>query len=108
MSIRPVDFNGMIQNTVEVSNTRVAEEQRPAVQQEFMSMATQQEAEVTTTVVHEHSNVAEEEASSEGGDGHGYEGNRGRRRSAKNDSKEKLKDGSVRVKTGHPSFNMTI
>ena len=73
MDIRPIDFNGMIQNTVEVSNTRVAEEQRPAVQQEFMSMATQQEAEVTNT-----------------------------------GSKEKLKDGSVRVKTGHPSFHMTI
>ena len=108
MDIRPIDFNGMMQNTVEVSNNRVAEEQRPAVQQEFMSMATQQESEVTTTVVHEHSNVAEEEASSEGGDGHGYEGNRGRRRGQKEVKKEKMGDGSVRIKTGHPSFNITV
>ncbi len=108
MDVRPIDFNGMIQNTVEVGNSRAAEEQRPAVQQEFMNISTQQEAEVTTTVVHENSNVAEEEASSEGGDGHGYEGNRGRRPGQVKKAKEKMSDGSVRIKTGHPSFNMTV
>ncbi len=108
MDVRPIDFNGMIQNTVEVSNHRVAEEQRPAVQQEFMSFETQAESEVTTTVVHENSNAAEEEASSEGGDGHGYQGNRGRRPGSKEKTHEKMGDGSVRIKTGHPSFNMTV
>ena len=108
MDVRPIDLNGMIQNTVEVSNTRAVEEQRPMAQQEFVTMETNREAEVTTTVVHENANAAEEEAASEGGDGHGYEGNRGRRPGSAKKSKEKMGDGSVRIKSTHPSFNMTV
>ena len=107
MDVRPIDFNGMIQNTVEVGNARAAEDQRPMIQQEFVTMETNREAEVTTTVVHQNSNAAEGEAASEGGDGHGYEGNRGRRPGAKK-STEKKSDGSVRIKSKHPSFNMTV
>ena len=108
MDVRPIDFNGMIQNTVEVGNTRAAEDQRPMVQQEFVTMESNREAEVTTTVVHENSNAAEEEAASEGGDGHGYEGNRGRRPGTKKAAAEKKGDGSVRIKPAHPTFNMTV
>ncbi len=108
MDVRPIDLNGMIQNTVEVSNNRAAQEQKPALQQELMSTQTRQESEVTTTVVHENSNAAEGEAASEGGDGHGYEGNRGRRPGQKKSTTEKKGDGSFRVKSGHPSFDMTI
>ena len=108
MDVRPIDFNGMIQNTVEVSNVRATEEQRPMVQQEFVTMETNREAEVTTTVVHENSNAAEEEAETSGGDGHGYEGNRGRRPGAAKKSQKKKGDGSVRIKPAHPTFNMTV
>ena len=108
MDVRPIDFNGMIQNSVEVANNRSAEEQRPMVQQQFVTIESNREAEVTTTVVHQNSNAAEEEAASEGGDGHGYEGNRGRRPGQAKKTKEKMGDGSVRIKSAHPSFNMTI
>ena len=109
MDVRPIDLNGMIQNTIEVSNTRAVQDQKPMIQQEFTAMETTREAEVTTTVVHENANAAEGEAASEGGDGHGYEGNRGRRRGAQASSKkQKMGDGSVRIKTGHQSFNMTV
>ncbi len=105
--LRPIDMNGMIQNTIEISNVRSAEEARPEIQQQFATYETEREAEVTTTVVHENSNAAEEEATSEGGDGHGYQGNRGRKKVI-NKKQEKKGDGTVRIKTGHPSFNMTV
>ena len=108
MDVRPIDMNGMIQNTIEISNNRAAEDQRPVAQQQFMNIEMQAEQEVTTTKVHQNSNAAEEEAASEGGDGHGYEGNRGRKKGSPKKSNEKMGDGFVRIKTGHPSFNITI
>ncbi len=108
MDVRPIDMNGMIQNTIEIGNNRAAEDQRPVVQQQFMNIEMQAEQEVSTTKVHQNSNAAEEEAASEGGDGHGYEGNRGRKQGKPSGSKEKMGDGTVRIKTGHPSFNITI
>ena len=48
MSIRPVDFNGMIQNTQGVTNQKVAEDQKPIVNQENLSVHLQQEAQEKT------------------------------------------------------------
>ena len=107
MSIRPIDFNGMVQNTTELSTTKSQEDQRPVVQQDFVATEIKQESEVSTTTIHEQDNVAENDTDAEGGDGTGYQGNR-HRKHEKNDKKEKMGDGFVKVKSKHPSFNMTV
>ena len=99
MSIRPIDFNGMVQNTSELSVTHGQEEQKPVVQQEFVTVEIKQQAETSTTTVTKQDNVAENDS--------GYQGNRNRK-GEKKSPKEKMPDGSVRVKSDHPSFNMTV
>ena len=37
MSISPINFNGMIQNTNEISNTKANEDQKPMLQQEVLT-----------------------------------------------------------------------
>ena len=106
LSIRPIDFNGMIQNTQEVGSTRAQEEHRPLVQQETAMQTAQQEVEVSVTQVHEQGDAAaESELDADNGNGSGYQGNRRRKRSKK---KAKVSDGSVSVKNGHASFDMKI
>jgi hypothetical protein len=107
MSIRPIDFNGMVQNTSELSVTHGQEEQKPVVQQEFVAVEIKHQAETSTTTVKEQENVAENESDAEGGDGTGYQGNRNRKGN-KSSKKEKMSDGSVRVKSSHPSFDMSV
>ena len=46
MSIRPVDFSGMIQNSQEVGALRQAENQRPAVEQQTMQINADQQLEI--------------------------------------------------------------
>lgn len=107
MTIRPVDFNGMIQNTQEVGNVRNQEEHRPLVQQEVTAMNSQQEAEVSVSQVHEQGDSAAESAlDAEGGNGSGYNASRTKKRPKK--KKEKVSDGLVKVKTGHMSFDTKI
>ncbi len=107
MTIRPVDFNGMIQNTQEVGNTRSQEEHRPLVQQEVTAQTAQQEAEVSVTQVHEQADSAAEGAlDADGGSGTGYSATR--RNKTPKKKKEKVSDGSVKIKTGHMSFDIKI
>ena len=46
MSIRPVDFNGMMQNQQNISNVKQNEDQKPVLQQQqaFATVAKQEEA----------------------------------------------------------------
>ena len=106
MSVRPIDFNGMVQNTTELSNNKVNEDQKPLVQQNVVSIEIQQEAEVSTTTIHEQENIEENDTDAEGGDGTGYQGNHGRKGSPR--KKEKMGDGTVKVKSDHPHFNMSV
>ena len=106
MSVRPIDFNGMVQNTSELANTRVNEEQKPLIQQDVVSVEIQQESEVSTTTIHEQSNIEENDTDAEGGDGTGYQGNRQRKQNAR--KKDKMGDGTVKVKSDHPHFNMSV
>lgn len=107
MSIRPIDFNGMVQNTSELSTTKAQDDAKPLVQQDFATTEMKQEAEAVTTTVQEHDNVAENDSDAEGGDGTGYEGNKNRKKNPKKKT-EKMGDGSVKVKSKHPSFNITV
>lgn len=107
MSIRPIDFNGMVQNTSELSTTKAQEDQKPVVLQDYVSTEIKQESEVSTTTIHEQDNVAENDSDADGGDGTGYQGNQ-RRKQNEHKKKERMGDGSVKVKPKHPSFNMTV
>jgi len=106
MSIRPIDFNGMIQNTTEVSASKSSEQQKPVVQQEFASNAVKEGVDLNM-----HSVKNKEEAANHpfdfegGGQGDTYQANRNKK---KKKEKEKVSDGSVRLKNDHGSFDMKI
>ena len=107
MSIRPIDFNGMVQNSSELSTTKAQEDHKPLIQQEFATTEMKQEAEVSTTTIREQDNVAENDTDADGGDGTGYKGNQNRKNQPKKKT-EKMGDGSVKVKSKHPHFNMSV
>jgi len=107
VSIRPVEFNGMIQNTQEVGNAKTQEDQKPVVQQENTTITLQHEAEQSTHQVQNKDNPSESEHDlmDREGDGRGYEGNQKRREKKKSEPKG---DGKVTVKNGHGSFDFKI
>ena len=107
MSIRPIDFNGMIQNTQGLSHTQAHEENRPLVQQELVQDAITEEVEVSATQVQEQDDASAESAldADREAQGGSY---RGRRRKKNPKKKEKVSDGSVSVKKSHASFDMKI
>ena len=88
MSIRPVDFNGMIQNTHEVASTKANEDNKANLQQQNVQV-----------------NVMHEEQKDGDGDGRGYDA-KGRKKTKK--KKQLDNDGVVRIKTGQPSFDIKI
>ena len=45
MSISPINFNGMIQNTNEISHTKANEDQKPLTQQDFLTGAVEKKVE---------------------------------------------------------------
>ncbi|MBQ9631865.1 MAG: hypothetical protein IJV04_02975 [Lachnospiraceae bacterium] len=106
MSIRPIDLNGMIQNTQSLSNTHAAEEHRPLVQQEFAQETVNAEVEVAATQVQEQEDSSES-ALNPDREGAGSE-YRGKKRSKNPKKKEKVPDGSVSVKKKHASFDIKI
>ncbi len=106
MSIRPIDFSGMLQNSQEVGNTRSQQEHRPVIEQNVITETSEQEVELSATRVQEQENSAQSEMDTDGGNGSGYQGNKKRSRS--HQKKEKISDGTVKVKVGHPSFDTRI
>ena len=112
MIIRPVEFNGMIQNTAEVSQNKVADDQQPLVQQQNISQFSEQAAEVKLHQVNGKENAAENNAKVDenGSVGNGtYEGNGGDREKKEKKQHEFFEsDGSVKVKNEHGSFDIKI
>lgn len=108
MSIRPVDFNGMIQNTTEASASKTQEDQKPVVQQEVASVTISKEAQQQTTSVHQKATGDQEryELSDDESSGNQYSGNRREKREKKDE--EFQSDGSVTVKNEHGSFDIKI
>lgn len=112
MVIRPVDFNGMIQNTEAVSQNKVADDQQPLVQQQNMTAFSEQAVDVKLHQVNGQDNAAENKAKvdEDGSGGNGtYEGN-----ANEHDKKDKKQheffesDGSVKVKNPHGSFDIKV
>ncbi len=58
MSIRPVDFNGMIQRTQDVGNIKQQEDSKPAVQQQNIEISQEKQEE---SLAHKVQNTEEKE-----------------------------------------------
>ena len=108
MSVRPIDFNGMMQNTQEVSVTRTHEEQRPLIQQEIGTIVQENEIEESTRQVHEQDDTGSETAlDPDSENSAGYQ--QRKKKGSKNKKKRaRVSDGSVSVKGAHKSFEITI
>ncbi len=109
MSISPINFNGMIQNTNEVSNTKVNEDQKSSLQQANLTVEVEKKQEQLQKQVNNVSNTQKKDNNYDReGNGKGYEGNKQRKKSPKLKAEQPLKgDGKVSEKTG-PSFDMRI
>ncbi len=107
MSINPITFNGMLQNTGEVSHTRASEEAKPAVNQENITVAIEQHAQESTHQVSQAYASDEEGALDANASGGGAAGS-GRRKKKKKKEDRFESDGRVILKDGRSSFNITI
>lgn len=109
MAVRPVEFQGMIQNTQELSSLRSNEQQRPLIQQENAATANQQAVETSNQQVGESEQSGENKFDpSRGGDGTGYAGNRGGKKDGEKKKAAAKPEGVVRIKNGHKSFEVTV
>ncbi len=103
MSVRPIDFNGMIQSNQDVSNIKTREDHQGAVVSENAVVTTEQKVEQHANSVTEQDNVGEDGYDG-GGNGASYSG------SGQNKKKKKKyeTDGEVRPKGMSGGFNITI
>lgn len=96
MSVHPVHFNGMIQNTQDVSTIRHQEDQKPAVEQQNIQIQKEQREQSQAQGVQKKEDAdnqqkkfdAKEKGSNE------YESQRRKKR----EKRENLPDGSVKLK----------
>ncbi len=109
MSISPINFNGMIQNTNEVSHAKANEDQKPTLQQENLTLAVEKQQEQQSKQVNDtYKADKENERYDREGNGKGYQGNKGKRKPApKLKEGQKLPDGSVSEKHT-TSFDMRV
>lgn len=106
MLVRPVDFNGMIQNANSVSSHENNNNTRSELQQSMITEKTDINNQDTLTKVHTDIDTAKEEfVPDRDGDGTGYDG--GRRRKKKNEDK-KSNPGRVIKKGEAGSFDVKI
>lgn len=111
MSVRPIQFNGMIQNTHEVASTRTQENNKGEMQQVNASVEmTRQDEQKATTVKSKDDADGSEYTFDREGDGKGYEGNKKKKEENKDGkvAKTTSKDGAVFVKHAVSSFSTTI
>lgn len=106
MSIRPIDLNGMIQNTQEVSQNRSNEEHRPMVQQDFVAIETANEVQIAAEQVHEFDNATDN--GMDAANGNGGTGYSRKEQERKKKKKKTVSDGRVRVKNMPQSFDVTV
>lgn len=112
MAVRPVEFQGMIQNTHEPALQRKEEQQRPLNQQMQAAQENTRQTELSRTQISGSEESERDKFDPErGGDGTGYAGNRGKKKEDKEKEKEKkgpIGDGVVRIKNKPGSFSVSI
>lgn len=109
MSISPINFNGMIQNTNEISHTKANEDQKPILQQEVLTDTVEKQQEQQAHQVNDTYNAKRAEESYEReGNGKGYKGNKKHKQPPKDKKEQQLEsDGTITEKPA-PSFDMRI
>lgn len=107
MSIRPVDLNGMIQSTQDVSNYKQQEDNRPVVQQHNIEVQQQKDEDHLTHQVQQSQEKENEgyryDAKEKGNNS--YDGNGKKKKGQK---KEQKSDGKVLIKSQGGSFDVKI
>lgn len=107
MTIRPVDFNGMIQNSHDVTHAKQSEDNKAALQQQNIQAAVVKEEQVASTRVGDMEEAQQHEYNyGEGGGNGSYAGNKRKKKSK--DKKKESEDGAVFIKKTQPSFDMKI
>lgn len=108
MSISPLNFNGMIQNTNELSHTHSAEDQKPMLQQENLTHEVAKQQEQQAKQVNDLYKAEQKENKYDReGNGQGYQGNRNNKKAPKDKKDEKNEDGRIIQKTTS-SFDMRV
>lgn len=107
MTIRPVDLNGMLQNTHEVSTIKNNEDQKPIVQQQNIGVLVSQQTREAGSKVQQADESAREDFryDEREGDGSGYQGQKNKK---KKQNKKENSDGQVMVKNARKSFDIKI
>lgn len=106
MTIRPVDLNGMLQSTQEVSTIKSNENQKPLVQQQNIQVQFSQQEQKASSQVQQMEESRQEKFryGDREGNGSGYQGN-GRQK--KKQKKESM-DGQVVDKNVRKGFDIKI
>lgn len=105
MSISPMNFNGMIQSTNEVSHAKVQEDQRSHIQQANVSVEVNRKQEELAHQVNDPEQSREQEYRYDrGGNGAGYRGSQNKKKKKEKESKG---DGTV-TKKPMTSFDIRI
>ena len=108
MSISPINFNGMIQNTNELSHTKAQEDQKPMLEQQNLTHTVDKQQEQQAKQVNDlYKADREDDRYDREGNGRGYEGNKQRKKTFEKKKEEKRPDGSVSEKHT-TSFDMRI
>ncbi|MDD7327618.1 MAG: hypothetical protein PUG68_07470 [Lachnospiraceae bacterium] len=107
MSIRPVEFNGMIQNTQGASIQKAADDSRPAINQQNMAVTVTKEAEQAQRSVTKKSESAKESALDPNGSNGGALLS-DEKRERKQKKKDEDSDGRVIRKGEAVSFDIKI
>ncbi|MBQ6464233.1 MAG: hypothetical protein IJJ59_12985 [Pseudobutyrivibrio sp.] len=108
MSISPINFNGMIQNTNEISHTKANEDQKPLLQQSVLTDTVEKQQEQKAHQVNDTYNAKRTEYSYDReGNGKGYEGNKKRKPPKEKKGQNLEGDGTV-IEKPKPSFDMRV
>ncbi len=107
MSIRPIEFTGMIQNTTEISHTKAVEQHRPQAEQEQAAMYNAQRTAVSASQVSNTKETAKDKFDpSRGGDGTGYKKDGDKKK--KDKEKKAGFDGAVKLRDGRTTFDTSV
>ncbi len=107
MSVRPVDFNGMMQNQHNVSTVKHGEDQKSQLLQNQASLTVSKHEEAASRQVVQKDDLNKEEYRFDARDGSKNEYHDNRKNKQKK-QKEKKEDGHVRIKGMSGGFDMTV
>ena len=105
MSISPINFNGMIQNTAEIGNIKANEDARPEINQSNLQTVFDQEEEHESHSVNMTEDVTDQYELGEGGGNNNYQGSK---KNKKRREDKKQPDGVVKKKDRHMSFDISV